>query len=349
LADTTAGYPSIKLCIIAPPGPERMELAVAAAGLHPLTTVPCQQASLKLAVRLIKEVEARGHEKPVPALFLDDAHLLRHHLQRKASTLHCKLIVGTTHEKYPFLSSELRYRTSGHTINLPPLHERQEDVAPVALSLLSGLPADYTVKGISQEAWDVLLAVKWPDTRGLLHAIQDAVVGAQLDGADQISLRHLPPMLLAASPHGFLDVPFSRGWTKKQLEETYILHCIARTNKKTHAARVLGMSKEGLYARLSRLTGKGKRRKMVEGEYVPIPPDPMPVHPGESWDRCGEGEGNPLRGIPRDFGGRPPAGSQRHRQEAAAAAMLKHEAACARKGVPATSRLFTTDYEEESE
>jgi hypothetical protein len=339
-AKTTAAFPTIKLCIVSPPGPEREDIALACADGGYLTKLRLHAgaASRELAARLIKEIErSAGPGNPRPALFVNDVNLLGHQLQKRIADLHCKLVVAVDEENYPFLDKTLRWRTSGHTIRLPALSERQEDVAPVALSLLSGLPADYTVSGISQEAWNVLLAMKWPDTRTLLSSVQDALAAAQLDHAEQICLRHLPPLVLAASPHGFLDIPFALGWTKRRLEESYILHCVARTNKKTHAARVLGLSKEGLYARLSRLVGKGKHRVMVEGKYQDVPPAPVPTHPGESWDRAG------VRSLPTN-----PRDNQR-RREVLALKQLEHEAACARKGVPPESRLFTKDYQEKSE
>lgn len=351
MAETVAAYTSIRVCVRGPAGPERLEVATAAAtapGLELLTLNP--SASDELVGSVIRRIR---EDTPLPpegrvftALLVDDAHLLQHPLQRELASLyhHTKLVITVEHDAYSSLDPRLRHVTSGHTISIPPLSDRPEDVAPLVLRQLFGLDPDYTLSGIDQMAWDVLLAYPWPDSRLLLHAVQEAVGAAQLEQAEQVSLRHLPPRVIGATPHGFLDIPFAKGWTKRQLEESYILHCIARTNKKTHAAKVLGMTKDGLYYRLPKLLGIGKQRKMVDGEFVEMPPAPMPSHPGEPWERAATPERRPDLGQPRDASGSISSTTHAEMRAHYATQLSAHQAACEAKGVPPDSRLFSSDY-----
>jgi len=147
---------------------------------------------------------------------------------------------------------DLYFRIGAITISIPPLRDRREDVAPIALHFLSGMGNSISgqVPGLSPAALDSLISHDWPgNVRELRNAIQRAVVmaeGGELAGQDFSFLRQ--PAKEGAeteNPSGL-----SR-W--EQAERTNILGELARQmGNKTKTARELGIAKSTLFEKLKK-------------------------------------------------------------------------------------------------
>ena len=139
---------------------------------------------------------------------------------------------------------DLLYRLDVVRIDLPPLRERKQDVPAIARHLLrhSDVTACRT-RDVAPDALDALMAYDWPgNIRELSNVLERAVI---LSGdSAEIRAEHL-----SLRPSGAR--PAVR--TFRQLEEDEIANALAITGgNKTEAARMLGITRQTLAARLKR-------------------------------------------------------------------------------------------------
>jgi DNA-binding NtrC family response regulator len=149
---------------------------------------------------------------------------------------------------------DLYYRLNVVAIDIPPLREHKEDIPLMANFFLkkfareSGkLPIE-----ITPQAMKLLIDFHWPgNVRELENVLERAVIlstGATLDVGD-IHLDISP----ARSATGFAQVP-PPGVTLDQWEEEAIREALRRANgNKSQAARALGLSRNALRYRLSKM------------------------------------------------------------------------------------------------
>lgn len=155
---------------------------------------------------------------------------------------------------------DLYYRLATITVDLPPLRDRKEDIAPLAIAILNEAMAELgkRVKGVSEEALKCFEAYQWPgNVRELQNEVKRMLVLATDDylGADLVS-----PHILHATPDESapdMEVVNNVDGTLKDriealeariIKETLIRH---RWNK-TQAAQELGLSRVGLRSKLER-------------------------------------------------------------------------------------------------
>ncbi len=149
---------------------------------------------------------------------------------------------------------DLYYRLTGVEINLPPLRERKEDIAPLVYHFLELFTQKRggKVRGVSKEAMELLTAYDWPgNVRELEHRIERAITLAD-EGAI------LTPDLIG------LDVKqdVSEGIDAEsktlkervgQLErEMIIAELVKQRWNKSKAAEALGLSRLGLRNKITR-------------------------------------------------------------------------------------------------
>jgi DNA-binding NtrC family response regulator len=149
---------------------------------------------------------------------------------------------------------DLYYRLNVVAIDIPPLREHKEDIPALAKSFLdrfvreSGKP----IKEISPLALQRLMEYHWPgNVRELENTIQRAVTlasGTSLDVADfnlHDRSRQESAGVVPALPNGM---------TLEQWEEEIIREAVRRANgNKSQAARTLGLSRNALRYRLSKM------------------------------------------------------------------------------------------------
>ena len=149
---------------------------------------------------------------------------------------------------------DLYYRLNVVAIDIPPLRDHKEDIPALANFFLekfareSGKP----IRGITPAAMKLLMDFHWPgNVRELENIIQRGVTlsaGSTLDAADI----HLDP----PSPRAVAGAPtvLPAGMTLDQWEDETIREALRQANgNKSQAARALGLSRNALRYRLSKI------------------------------------------------------------------------------------------------
>jgi DNA-binding NtrC family response regulator len=140
---------------------------------------------------------------------------------------------------------DLLFRLNTIEIHLPPLRERREDVAPLAMHFLLRHAKRYrkALAGFDAEAMQQLLAHPWPgNVRELDHAIERAVLMAQGE-----VVRASDFSLVAGSG----AAPRLDEMTLEEVERSLIRKALDRFGGNvSQAATALGLSRSALYRRL---------------------------------------------------------------------------------------------------
>jgi len=147
---------------------------------------------------------------------------------------------------------DLYFRIGAITVPIPPLRDRREDVAPIALHFLSamGNTTSRPVPVLSPAGLDALISHDWPgNVRELRNAIQRAVVMAERGELAGTDFSFLRPAAKAGA-----DSESASGLSRwEQAERTNILAELARqTGNKTKTARELGIAKSTLFEKLKK-------------------------------------------------------------------------------------------------
>ena len=150
------------------------------------------------------------------------------------------------------LREDLFYRLNVFHLNVPPLRERREDIAPLAARFIVAYAEqnEKPVEGLSNEAMAALERYEWPgNVRELRNAIERAVV---LTRGPVIDLGELPQRV--ARPVVVIERGrFGRVEPLEELERRAILDALeAFAHNKTQAARALGISLKTLHNKLKR-------------------------------------------------------------------------------------------------
>jgi DNA-binding NtrC family response regulator len=148
---------------------------------------------------------------------------------------------------------DLYYRLDVMRIEIPPLRERKDDVAPLVARFIerTNTRLGTNIEGISPQALARLVAYEWPgNVRELENTIEHAAVMAE---ARRLEVEHLPERVRQReSPtSGFAlrfaedDLSVKRG--QRTLERELILRALERTGgNRTHAAKLLELSHRAL-------------------------------------------------------------------------------------------------------
>jgi len=173
-------------------------------------------------------------------------------------------IVAATNRDLPDAVAEgsfredLYYRIHVVEIALPPLRERGADVIELANHFVVRFAHafDKRVKGLSEEAAARLADYTWPgNVRELRNALERAVALTQ---HEKITVRDLPDAVRRSA-----STPRFRGNrrpgelpTLAELERDYILEVLSLVgDKRSEAARILGLDRKTLYRKLKRFEG----------------------------------------------------------------------------------------------
>ena len=149
---------------------------------------------------------------------------------------------------------DLYYRLNVVPINIPPLRERKEDIPYLVDHFIdrfareSGKP----IKGITTAGLNLLTSFHWPgNVRELENIIERAVAltTGEIIDVDDLSLDLTSPEPISGSAN-FLP----NGTTLDQWEDEMIKEALRRANgNKSQAARLLGLSRNALRYRLSKM------------------------------------------------------------------------------------------------
>jgi DNA-binding NtrC family response regulator len=141
---------------------------------------------------------------------------------------------------------DLLFRLNTIELHLPPLRERREDIAPLAMHFLRRHATRYRKQlgGFDASAMQVLLDHPWPgNIRELDHAIERAVLLAQGEQVRGVDLG------LRASTSA---APRLEDLTLEEVEKLLIQKALGRyEGNVSQAAKALGLSRSALYRRIS--------------------------------------------------------------------------------------------------
>jgi len=149
---------------------------------------------------------------------------------------------------------DLYYRLNVVPIDIAPLRQRKEDIPDLVNLFISRFAADSgkAVKSITPEAMQILVNYHWPgNVRELQNIIERASAlakGTVLEAADiHLDVR---PAKAVNGASGFLP----EGMTLEHWEDEMIREALRRANgNKSQAARLLGLSRNALRYRLSKI------------------------------------------------------------------------------------------------
>jgi transcriptional regulator with PAS, ATPase and Fis domain len=150
---------------------------------------------------------------------------------------------------------DLYYRLNVVPIDIPPLREHKEDIPDLANLFLKKFCGDAgrQVITISPEAANLLMGHHWPgNVRELQNIIERACAMAKTNKIEpsDIHLDSAPRNKAASSSDGFLPP----GMTLDQWEDDMIREALKRAGgNKSQAARLLGLSRNALRYRLSKI------------------------------------------------------------------------------------------------
>jgi len=179
-----------------------------------------------------------------------------------------RLVAATNHDleqlvKEGKFRQDLYYRLKVVSIHLPPLRERGDDVLLLSRHFLSFYNEKFRKHflSITPEAESILRAYRWPgnirELKNLLERIvllenDEALREDHLPSEVMAQVESLPRVLrdaLAARADGDGEMP-----TLAEIEQDHILKVLEFTQgNRSHAARILGISRQSLIERLKRI------------------------------------------------------------------------------------------------
>lgn len=151
---------------------------------------------------------------------------------------------------------DLYYRLKVMVINLPPLHERIEDILPMAKIFVEQNNKEFSknILGFSKEAEQLLVDYDWPgNVRELKNVMERAVILCQ---NDIIKVEHLPIELRSATPKESRPIQLSpvtsdQVLSLQDIEKKHIIEILDKFDgNKSKAARVLNISRSTLREKL---------------------------------------------------------------------------------------------------
>lgn len=152
---------------------------------------------------------------------------------------------------------DLYYRLNVVTLHLPPLRERREDIATLALQILDRLRRKFgrSARKFSPEAMEHLVAYQWP---GNIRELENEIARSLILAMDQPELgaEDLSDKLRGAAVTAELHALKTAGTLPEKvevLERRLIAEArIATSGNKSKMARHLGLSREGLRKKMIR-------------------------------------------------------------------------------------------------
>jgi DNA-binding NtrC family response regulator len=146
--------------------------------------------------------------------------------------------------------SDLYYRLNVITLHLPPLRDREDDIALLAEHFLRRQSNGVLLR-LSSDAVDALQAYDWPgNVRELENALERAAI---LTKGEVITVDLLPARIIDPAPAPLVSERPPSNPTLELVERAYILWVLnAEGGNKARAAEVLGIDPSTLYRKLNR-------------------------------------------------------------------------------------------------
>lgn len=155
---------------------------------------------------------------------------------------------------------DLYYRLSAFVIKVPPLRERDGDVALLAEHFLRTRDiARHPQKRWSPAALDALVAYSWPgNVRELRNVVERAALVSGND--DEIRVAHCGQLGRSTRTKGDFTFSFDHAPTLEQIADAYLAKLLEEKNiTREKIAKTLGVSERNVYRMLDRLRGQARR------------------------------------------------------------------------------------------
>jgi DNA-binding NtrC family response regulator len=149
---------------------------------------------------------------------------------------------------------DLYYRLNVVAIDIPPLRDHKEDIPALAEFFLekSARESGKSVQGITPQAMKLLMDFHWPGNVRELQNVLERAVTLSLDAMLDVRDIHIDNAPRRASADAAASLP--EGMTLEQWEEELLREALKRANgNKSQAARALGLSRNALRYRLSKM------------------------------------------------------------------------------------------------
>ncbi|MBD3288230.1 AAA domain-containing protein [candidate division KSB1 bacterium] len=151
-----------------------------------------------------------------------------------------------------YFRQDLYYRLDVFRIDLPPLHERREDISLLSNEFLSKFSQAYKKVNmkLSPECIHIFQRYDWPgNIRELKNVIQRAAIICE---CDEILPEHLPPKFRKSKKER-PTVEFEIGTPLDKVEREMIIRALTLANdNRTRAAELLGISRRAIYNKLKK-------------------------------------------------------------------------------------------------
>ena len=149
---------------------------------------------------------------------------------------------------------DLFYRLNVLPVTIPPLRERPEDIAPLAIHVVESMCRELgqPVREVANDALAAMEQYPWPGNARELKNVLERVL--LLEDDSMIRLDQLPPEFQgAALQRSKSFVLPAAGFSLEEIERDFIAQALERTSgNKTRAARLLGLSRDTLRYRLEK-------------------------------------------------------------------------------------------------
>ena len=208
--------------------------------------------SMAAQVKILRVIQEREYE-PLGAIRSKNADI--------------RIIAATNRELEPLVKEgtfreDLYYRLFVYPITLPPLRERMGDLPTLIQTLLKKFHHQMgkSIRGISDEALEVLMRYRWPgNVRELQNVMERLVI---LSKGDRIEVSDLPESLVDSAgtkpiqrqSAGNFSGSVSLEHSVQEVERNLILNALQKCgNNKTRAANLLGLSRSTFRYKLSKI------------------------------------------------------------------------------------------------
>jgi DNA-binding NtrC family response regulator len=149
---------------------------------------------------------------------------------------------------------DLYYRLNVVAIDIPPLRDRKDDIPALATYFLEKFACESakSISGITPDAMKILIDHHWPGNVRELQNVIERAVTLSAGGTLAVEDIHLDKPRQRAAAEQASVLP--EGMTLEQWEEEMIRTALANANgNKSQAARALGLSRNALRYRLSKM------------------------------------------------------------------------------------------------
>ncbi len=171
-----------------------------------------------------------------------------------------RLVASTNVDLYELVQkgifrADLYYRLSSVPIQIPPLRKRREDIPLIINSLLPHIcqRLNAPIRSIAPDALALLRSYNWPgNVRELINVLEQGVLNTY--PATEISPQNLPEFVQPGTTNQTTACEANISSTVAEAERKAIMRALDTTEgDKKKAAKLLGISRQGLYQKIARL------------------------------------------------------------------------------------------------